>query len=269
VKQTFLTKNWGGDEMLHIAKDFVKMKFEKTDGVIGVLLTGSASIGYTDALSDIDLEIISTEDLYRKAGETCGSEQSNGVDVWWEWITLEELENALKDWKDDVDLWVYSRSKILYDPKHKIKNLLAKYRQYPRKVWPEKLFLYWYFATANAPYDSGKAIQRNDLPLAQLYLTQATEYYTALIFILNHSFVPYRKWRLRELGKLTYKPENYEESMLKILTVRGWTEKEFEDKQRIVNELAIVLEKKLVEAGISEEKVKNPWKFKVTYVPRT
>ena len=251
-----------------IAKDFIRMKFEKTDGVIGVLLTGSAAIGYTDALSDIDLEIISTEDLYRKAGETCGSEQFSGVDVWWEWITLKELENALKDWKDDVDLWIYSKSKILYDPKHTIQNLLAKYRQYPRKVWLEKLFLYWFFATANAPYDSGKAIQRNDLLLAQLYLSQAIEYYTALIFILNHSFVPYRKWRLRELDKLAYKPENYEENMPKILTVKSWTKEEFEDKQRIANELARFLEKKLVEAGIAEEKVKNPWKFKVTYVPR-
>jgi len=251
-----------------VAKDFIKMKFEKTDGVIGVLLTGSAAIGYTDALSDIDLEIISTEDLYRKAGETCGSEQFSGVDVWWEWITLNELENALKDWKDDVDLWVYSKSKILYDPKHTTQNLLAKYRQYPRKVWLEKLFLYWFFATANAPYDSGKAIQRNDLPLAQLYLSQAIEYYTTLIFILNHSFVPYRKWRLRELDKLAYKPENYEKNMLKILTVKNWTKKEFEDKQRIANELAIILEKKLVETGIAKKKVKNPWKFKVTYVPR-
>jgi len=141
-----------------IAKDFVRMKFEKTDGVMGVLLVGSASIGYMDVLSDIDLEIISTEDLCRKVGETCGSEQFSGVDIWWEWITLKELENVLKDWKDDVDLWIYSKSKILYDPKHKIENLLAKYRQYPSKVWLEKLFLYWYFATANAPYDSGKAI---------------------------------------------------------------------------------------------------------------
>ena len=91
--------------MLHIAKDFVKMKFEKTNSVMGVLLTGSASTGYMDALSDIDLEIISTEDLCRKVGETCGSEQFSGVDIWWEWITPKELENALKDWKDDVDLW--------------------------------------------------------------------------------------------------------------------------------------------------------------------
>jgi hypothetical protein len=43
----------------------------------------------------------------------------------------------------------------------------------------------------------------------------------------------------------------------------------FENKQRIVNELAIIFEKKLIENGIAEEKVKNPWKFKVTYVPRT
>lgn len=251
-----------------IAKEFVNMKFEKTDGVVGVLLIGSASIGYVDALSDIDLKIVLTEDLCRKAGETCGSEQFSGVDIWWEWMTLKELENALKDWKDDVDLWVYSKSKILYDPKHKIQNLLAKYRQYPKKIWLEKLFFYWYFATGDAPYDSGKAIQRNDLTSAQLYLTQAMEYYTALIFILNHSFVPYRKWRLRELRKLAYKPENYEENMLKILTARSWTKKEFEDKQHIVNELAVNLEWKLVEAGIAEEKVKNPWKFKVAYVPR-
>jgi hypothetical protein len=32
----------------------------------------------------------------------------------------------------------------------------------------------------------------------------------------------------------------------------------FENKQRIVNELAIIFEKKLIENGIAEEKVKNP-----------
>jgi predicted nucleotidyltransferase len=49
-----------------IAKDFVKTKFEKADGVIGVLLVGSASLGYVDNLSDIDLEVVVTEKLYRR-----------------------------------------------------------------------------------------------------------------------------------------------------------------------------------------------------------
>jgi hypothetical protein len=30
-------------------------------------------------------------------------------------MTLEELEETLKDWKNDVDLWVYQKSKVLYD----------------------------------------------------------------------------------------------------------------------------------------------------------
>ena len=46
-----------------IAKDFMRMKFEKKNSVIGVLLVGSASIGYMNVLSDIDLEIISTDNL--------------------------------------------------------------------------------------------------------------------------------------------------------------------------------------------------------------
>jgi len=31
----------------------------------------------------------------------------------------EEVETELKDWKNDVDLWIYSRAKILHDPPKK------------------------------------------------------------------------------------------------------------------------------------------------------
>jgi len=251
-----------------VAKNFVKEKFEKVNGVIGVLLIGSASLGYVDDLSDIDLKVLVTDDLCRKMGDVCGSAQYCEVNVWWEFVTLNELENTLKDWKDDVDLWVYSKSRILHDSEHKVKTLLANYRQYPKTIWLEKLFVYWYSATGNAPYDSGKAIQRGDLLTAQLYLSQATEYYTSLIFILNHRFVPYRKWRLKELNNVAYKPENYEEKLRKILTVQNWTKEEFEAKQHIINELVVDLEKKLLESGVQEDKLKNPWKYKVSYMPR-
>lgn len=253
-----------------VAEDFVEAKFKKMDGVIGVLLVGSTSLGYIDELSDVDLEVVVTDKLYRKV-RACfeGYEQHRGINISWEWMTFEEFVSQMKGWKDDIDLWVYSKSKILYDPKLRLANFLHQYRHYPKKIWLEKLFLYWYFATAHAPYDSGKAIQRGDLITAQLYLNQAMEYYTTLIFILNHSFVPYRKWRLKEFQKLSYKPEDYEEKQCKILTVTNWTGKEFETKQGIINELVSKLEEKLLEAGISKEKLENPWKFKVTYVPRT
>ena len=251
-----------------VAKKFVGIKFEKMDGVLGVLLMGSASLGYIDGLADIDLEIVATESLCRKTGGMCGSQEYAGLDVSWEWVTLKELESALKDWKDDIDLWVYSKSTILYDPEHKVESLLSSYRRYPKRIWLEKLFTYFYFATGNAPYDSGKAIQRGDYVTAQLYLNQAMEYYTALIFILNGSFVPYRKWRLKEFERLDDKPKDYKEALRKILTVKDWSKEEFEAKQNLINKLATALQKKLSKAGVSNEKLKDPWKYKVTYVPR-
>lgn len=181
---------------------------------------------------------------------------------------MKEIEEELKDWKDDIALWVYSKAKILFDSTNKIRSVLSRYSHYPEHVWREKLFLYWFFATGCAPYDSGKAIQRRDLLTAQLYLCQALEYYTALIFIMNRSFVPYRKWRLKELKKLSYFPRNYETIMNKILTVKKWTKREFESKQTIILNLSDDLKKKLQQAGLSKERLENPWKFKVAYVPR-
>lgn len=254
--------------LLDMAYEFVERKFKNKDGVTGVLLMGSASLGYQNGLSDIDLEVVASRELCNTTGDTCGSEQYRGIDVFSRWITFEELEAKLRDWKDDTDLWAYSKSRILLDPKHRVEGLLAGYRQYPKAIRLEKLFHYWFFATGNAPYDSAKAIQRRDFVTAQLYFIQAMEYYTPLIFILNNSFVPYRKWRLKELSKLTFKPKDYEENLRKVLTVRNWTVEELEAKQNIINQLVTSLEKKLTEAGVSEEKLKNPWKFKVNYTPR-
>lgn len=252
-----------------IAKDFVQLKLAKTDGVLGVLLVGSSSFGYADSSSDIDLEVFVTKESYSRMRRACEAYESyRGTNISWEWMTLQELEDALRDWRNDVDLWVYSKSTILLDLGGKLKKMLARYKRYPKRIWLKKVFLYWYYATGHAPYDSGKAIQRKDLTIAQLYLTQAMEYYTALIFILNKNFVPYRKWRLRELEKLKYKPRDYTQMLRKILTTEKWTRQEFEAKQSIINELVSELEKKLLDAGLLEEKLKNPWKFKVGSMPR-
>ena len=251
-----------------VAREFVRTRFDGKHGVMGVLLTGSASLGYVDSLTDIDLEVMATESLWQKARGMCGSEKYRGREVWWEYMTSNEIESQLKDWRDDIDLWVYSKTTILYDPQGKLKRFLSKYKKYPRRIWLEKLFTYFYFATGSAPYDSGKAIQRRDYITAQLYLNQAIEYYTCLIFVLNGSFIPYRKWRLKEFEGLAYKPKDYKETLRKVLTVTDWSKQEFERKQRLITALAGVLQKRLSKAGIADEKLSDPWRYKVFYVPR-
>lgn len=252
-----------------VAKDFVRLRLAKAEGVLGVLLVGSPSVGYADSHSDIDLEVFVTKESFTNMRRTYEAyEAYKGTDISWEWMTLQELEDALGKWRNDVDLWVYSRSVILFDREGCLENLLARYKRYPKKIWLEKLFLYWYHATGNAPYDSGKAILRKDFKVAQLYLTQALEYYTALIFILNRSFVPYRKWRLREMNRLKYKPTGYTQILHKILTTTKWTKQEFEAKQEIVYNLVSELKKKLLDSGVAMEKLENPWRFKVNSAPR-
>jgi predicted nucleotidyltransferase len=252
-----------------VAKDFVQLNLARADGVLGVLLVGSSSVGYADSSSDIDLEVFVTKESFSRMRRAYGAYESfRGTDISWEWMTLQELEGKLRDWRNDIDLWIYSKSKILLDKGGKLEELLAGYKRYPKKIWFEKLFLYWYYATGNAPYDSGKAIQRKDLTNAQLYLTQAMEYYTALIFILNKSFVPYKKWRLPEMEKLKYRPIGYTQMFRKILTTTKWTKQEFEAKQEIINNLVSELKKKLLESGVVTEKLENPWKFKVASNPR-
>ncbi len=65
----------------------------------------------------------------------------------------------------------------------------------------------------------------------------------ALIFILNRSFVPYRKWRPRDFAKLTYKPPKFEGKLRKILTTVKWTGDEFENKQGISTRSSANLQK--------------------------
>jgi predicted RNase H-like nuclease (RuvC/YqgF family) len=85
---------------------------------------------------------------------------------------------------------------------------------------------------------------------------------------LNKSFVPYRKWRLKELEKLKYKPDDYVEMLRRILTTEKWTKQEFEAKQRIINNLVSELDKKMRDAGVTREKLENPWKLKAGSMPR-
>lgn len=50
----------------NIAEEFVKMRFEKINGVIGVLLIGSAVTDYVDQWSDVDLQVVVSPDLGKK-----------------------------------------------------------------------------------------------------------------------------------------------------------------------------------------------------------
>lgn len=87
---------------------------------------------------------------------------------------------------------------------------------------------------------------RKDLITAQLFLNNAVEIFTALLFIINHNFVPYRKWRLRELQKLEKKPEKYEEKIRQLVQTNSFDSETFNLKHKIVQEVVDKLRELLI-----------------------
>ncbi|MGQ9506362.1 MAG: DUF4037 domain-containing protein [Candidatus Bathycorpusculaceae bacterium] len=188
-------------DLLDIAKEFVNEKFAGCRGILGVLLTGSAVIGVRDELVDLDFEVIVTDEYYEVGRCLADEAKYAGFDVCWGWTPFTMLKSKLDGWHDDINLWVYSTAKIMYDSDNTVKTLLDWYREYPEDIRREKMFSYFFYGWAEAPYNFEKASHRKDPLTAQFCLNNAVEIFTALLFIINHSFVPYRKWRLHQLKK--------------------------------------------------------------------
>ncbi|MEM3769850.1 MAG: DUF4037 domain-containing protein [Candidatus Bathyarchaeia archaeon] len=134
----------------------------------------------------------------------------------------------------------------MHDPTWKVSRLLEKFRRYPEDIRREKMFSYFYYGWAEAPYNFEKALMRKDLITAQLFLNNAVEIFTALLFIINHNFVPYRKWRLRELQKLEKKPEKYEEKIRQLVQTNSFDSETFNLKHKIVQEVVDKLRELLI-----------------------
>ncbi|MGB9683432.1 MAG: DUF4037 domain-containing protein [Candidatus Bathyarchaeales archaeon] len=254
--------------LLEIARKFVNERFMSCNDVLGVLLEGSAAIGVRDEFVDLDFEVIIKEKRYKEGVFLADETVYDGVDVCWGWISLEKLESKLSGWQNDINLWVYSTSKIMYDPTGKVEDLLKKYKRYPEDIRREKMFSYCYYGWAEAPYNFEKALLRKDPITAQFCLTNAVEIFTALLFIINHNFVPYRKWRLRELQKLKKKPEKYEEKVKQLVQTNSFSSEAFNLKRKKVHEVVDKLRELVIQEGVPSENVGNDmWKYEPKYQP--
>ncbi|MEM3641069.1 MAG: hypothetical protein QXH37_04015 [Candidatus Bathyarchaeia archaeon] len=119
-------------DLLDIAKKFVNEKFAGCRGILGVLLTGSSVIGVRDELVDLDFEVIVADEYYEVSKCLADEAKYEGFEVCWGWTPLKMLKSKLNGWYDDINLWVYSTAKIMYDPDNTVKNLLDGYREYLR-----------------------------------------------------------------------------------------------------------------------------------------
>jgi hypothetical protein len=256
-------------DLIDLAHRFAKDRFEKRREIVGILLRGSSVIGVRDKFVDLDFDLVVTDKFLSEAQPTSDATSFEGIEVCWDYKSVKVIEAELRDWLGDTDLWAYSGAKIMYDRTGKIKTLLNKYKQYPESVRMEKMFSYFYHATAASPYNSDKAIQRGDYQTAQLFLTYAIELYTALLYLINRSFIPYRKWRIYQLTGLSKKPSDYEEKISKVLFPEGSLRKEIlRANQSIVIGIMSDINSMLLQEGIDSRKLGDDlWRYEPKYLP--
>lgn len=256
-------------DMFSLAKEFVQRHFKSKKEIIGVLLRGSAVIGVRDKFVDLDFDLIVTNEFLNNVQPMADETIFKGVEVCWGYKSLESIEAELRDWLRDTDLWAYSTAKVMYDPSDKLKVFLDKYRHYPEPVRLEKMFSYFYHATAASPYNSDRAIHRQEYPTAQLFLTHAVELYTALLYLINKSFIPYRKWRIRLIEKLPRKPDNFVKSITKVLfSEEPATKETLHEKQAIITQIMNEIRPMLIQGGVDPRKLGNDlWRYEPKYLP--
>jgi len=255
--------------ILDLAHKFVQERLKDEREVVGVLLRGSSVIGIRDEFVDLDFDLVVTSRFLEDAQPTSEATCFEGVEACWGYKSLEVIKTELQDWLRDTDLWAYSTAKIMHDPSGKLEALLSRYKQYPESVRLEKMFSYFYHATAASPYNSDRAIHRHDYLTAQLFLANAAELYTALLYLANKSFIPYRKWRIRQLDTLPRKADGYIQKISKVLFGEGSPKKEgLREKQAIIMQMMNEVRAILIQEGVDPRKLADDlWRYELKYLP--
>lgn len=255
--------------LIDAARQFVQSRVESKEEILGILLRGSSVIGVRDEYTDLDFDLIVADEALNRMRPTADEALIEGVEVCWGYKSLESIETELHDWLRDTDLWAYSIAEIMYDPLGKLKTLLSQYKQYPEPVRLEKMFSYFYHATAASPYNSGRAIYRNELSTAQLFLVNAVELYTAIVYLINKSFIPYRKWRIHQMERLPLKPHDFAKRIANVLFSEGPPTREIlHEKQGTLVQIMNEIKPMLIREGIDPQKLGDDlWRYEPKYLP--
>ncbi|MFX0064634.1 MAG: nucleotidyltransferase domain-containing protein [Candidatus Hermodarchaeota archaeon] len=182
--------------------------------VLGLVLVGSVAKGYHDEHSDIDLEIVVTEERYyeqKKHHQTFIHTSQYDLSF----TTMDKLQR-LKNSERDEEHWAYQDCQVLLDKTGKLKEILeqiAKFDTYSRTERLKRYYLgYWQNMLA-----SMACAKRHDSLAAKIYAAYSMRGLIRLLFNFNYRWAPKLQWAFKELPLLQKKPKNLEAQVISIL----------------------------------------------------
>ena len=203
---------------LLIQLDKTTEKLKAIDGILGITLNGGLSRGYADHLSEIDI-VIYLDKAHYEQWQKGNSPIPLGIvklDGYLYDIKTVILENEKDRSWDSVALWDLSYSKVLFDPKGHIAELMkdklsntSKPSEADGLLWSS----YWYYKLAGDIW-----IHREDALQGHFILSKAVSPLIEALFAANDEYIPHEKWLIHMSRTLNWKPEHWEQRLTKAMS---------------------------------------------------
>ena len=186
------------DEFLAAAK-VIARKVSRIDGVVGILATGGLGRGYCDDFSDLDLVVYADTASYRSISKYIGVGflRFKGIDLD---TPVESYERACAQkspsrYWSQVMRWDRENSRILFDSRNRIENLLKAKLVFPDDEQKRLLRKYSGGANLQLKYNFDTWAKRGGCLNSADCLIKGSEQMILWIYAKNKKFQPYmEKW---------------------------------------------------------------------------
>jgi len=182
--------------------------------VLGIIQVGSTVKGYDDKHSDVDLEVVVTEDKY---GELAKNSKKIVHTKKYDLIftTVTKLRQ-IKDSDKDEDHWNYQNSIVLLDKIRILQQVLNEITAYDESSRVDRLKRY-YNAYWGKTLSSWSCLEHGNRWGARIYTALTVQELVRLLFNFNHLWSPRLQWAFKEIPALRKKPRKLEMQLQSIL----------------------------------------------------
>nr|AIA13938.1 Unknown Function [uncultured bacterium] len=175
--------------------------------ILGVILTGSKSLGHDDEISDDDLEVLFTEDAFAKiAPARCheyiveGEGASARVVYDALYTTLSEFKQKI-DSPRDLDHWPYESAQVIFDRTGEVRHAVDRAARMDPDFRHKRLLHATIDAWA-AHRRATKTLRRGGDLAVRLILARGAKALSRVLFALEWRWVPLDHWLEAELSTL-------------------------------------------------------------------
>lgn len=223
---------------MELRKELIKKlldEYSADELVWAVVQVGSTVKGYDDEHSDVDLEVVVTEEKY--AALVANSQKIIHTEEYDLIFTTIDKLGQIKDSDKDEDHWNYQNSIVLFDRTQTLQEILNEITRYDEASRIDRLRRY-YCAYWENTLSSWSCIEHGNNWGARIYAALAVQELIRLLFNFNHLWAPRLQWAFREIHLLQAKPKNLQKHLENILK-----QPETDKLSRLWNQTAKLLRK--------------------------